>query len=131
MGCLDVGGIPQDCQEYIDYLQKFLLITQQLFFSLPLHKIYPTQAWKQLIKTQGAMFKISMNHIQEAIKERNLEIRPGDTEPSVGESFISYMMNKGQMSLEEVTMNAADLLGAGVDTVSLQFHMFHNVATLC
>ena len=110
--------MPQDCQDYIDNLQKFMSITQQLFFSLPLHKIYPTKAWKELIKTQRATFELSLNHIQEAVKKHSQEMRSEDTEPSVGESFISYMMNKGQMSIEEVTINAADLLGAGVDTVS-------------
>ena len=117
LGCLDVGGAPKECQEFINHVQNFLLATQQILTSLPLYKIYPTRSWKMLSESQRSMYEISLRHIEEKlgnIKKHNSV----NTEPSDGEDFISYMFHKGQMSLEEVTANAADLLIAGVDTVS-------------
>ena len=112
-----MGGAPKECQEYVNHVQNLFLATQQLFTSLPLYKIYPTQSWKLLLESQRHMYEISMRHIEEKVKDIR-EHDSGDTEPSDGEDFISYMVHKGQMSLEEVTANAADLLSAGVDTVS-------------
>ena len=114
LGCLDVGGAPKECQEFINH---FLIATQQILTSIPLYKIYPTRSCKLLMESLRGMHEISMLHIEEKlgnIKEHD----SGDTEPSDGEDFISYMLHKGQMNLEEVTANATDLLSAGIDTVS-------------
>ena len=117
LGCLDVGGAPKECQEYVNHVQNLFLATQKLSMSIPLYKIYPTRPWKLLLESQRCMYEISMRNIEEKIKDIKVH-DSGDTEPSDGEDFISYMLHKGQMSLEEVTANAADLLSAGVDTVS-------------
>ena len=121
MGCLNLGSIPEDCQEFISHIQNFNLATQDLMFGLPFHKFYPTKPWKRLVEAQSGAYKISMRHIEEKLKEIEKQdqlLTAEDSEPSENEDFVTYMVHKRKMSLEELTVNAGDLLGAGVDTVS-------------
>lgn len=121
LGSLNVGSVPDDCQEYIDHLQKFLLSTQDLLFNLPYYKIYPTKSWKLLMEAQNGLHRIGMGLIEEKLKEikgQDQQLTSDDDEPSENEDFVTYMILKGKMTPEEVAINAADLLGAGVDTVS-------------
>ena len=121
LGCLNVGSVPEDCLEFIGCIQKFNLATQEIMFNLPFHKIYPTKSWKNLMDAQKRAYRISMRHIEEKlkeIKEQDQQPTAEDDEPSEKEDFLTYMIHKRKMSLEELTVNAGDLLAAGVDTVS-------------
>ena len=120
LGCLD-EQIPPDCQEFIDLLHKFFDASQKLLFGLPLYKLYPTQDYKDLHESFRRMFDIAMSHIKERLDEIENEeaLESGDEEgPPVGVDFLTYMSKADKMPLENITTNAIDLLGAGVDTVS-------------
>ena len=120
MGCLNLGSIPEDCQEFIGHIREFNLATQDLMFGLPFHKFYPIKAWKRLVEAQSGGYKISMRHIEEKlkkVKEQDQQLTAEDGEPSENEDFVTYMVHKGKMSLVELTVNAGDLLAGGVDTV--------------
>ena len=97
--------------EFVNHIQNFLVATQKILTSLPLYKIYPTRSWKLLSESQRSLYEISLRHIEEKIRDIK-EHDSGNTEPSDSEDFISYKLHKGQMSLEEVTGNVADLLSA-------------------
>ena len=121
MGCLNLGSIPEDCQEFISHIQNFNRATDDLIFNFPFYKLYATKAWKRLVEARSGTYKISMRHIEEKLKEIEKQdqlLTAEDGEPSENEDFVTYMVHKRKMSLEELTVNAGDLLGAGVDTVS-------------
>ena len=52
LGALNIGNVPKDCQDIIDNTQIFIDSIQKAAFSPPLHKIYPTKLWKQLVNSQ-------------------------------------------------------------------------------
>ena len=120
LGCLNIGNIPEDCQDFIDQIQDFLSSTQDILFSLPLHKVYATKAWKKLYRAQKRNYEIAMKHISdkmEEIKEKDDNLLTNDEVPEKVD-FLTYMIHRGELSIEEISINALDLLGAGIDTVS-------------
>lgn len=122
MGCLRVGSIPEGCQQFINYIQNVITSTQDILFGLPFHKIHSTRSWKMLAEALTETYRISMMHIEEKLKEikqLDQQLTAEDGGPSENEDFLTYMIQRGNMSLEEVTINAGDLLAAGVDTVSV------------
>ena len=50
-------------------------------------------------------------------EKRLLKERGDDDDPPVGVDFITFMIHAGKMDLDTISINAFDLIGAGVDTV--------------
>jgi cytochrome P450 family 27 subfamily C len=121
MGCLDIGNTPEDCQEFIDAIDGFLVASHDLLFNLPFYKLYRTKLWKKLEHYQMRSFEIATKFIEEKIKDLNenfeLSSDLSDDVP-VNVDFLTYMLLGKQMSIQETSINAIDLLGAGVDTTS-------------
>ena len=120
LGCLNTGNIPEVCQDFIDQIQDFLTATQDILFSLPLHKVYATKAWKKLYRAHKRTYEISFKHISdkmEEIKEKDEDLLTNDEVPEKVD-FLTYMIHHGELSIEEISINASDLLIAGIDTVS-------------
>lgn len=73
-----------------------------------------------LVESQTAAYKIAMQYIEEKIreiKEKDMEV--GKEHHSEEDTdFLTHMIHNAKISLEEISINAGDLLGAGVDTVS-------------
>lgn len=67
-------------------------------------------------------FEIVRGWIEE--KQRELDtlrkaIEKGDAEMPELPDFLTFMLLSGKLSVKELTMNALDLLSAGIDTVHL------------
>ena len=62
---------------------------------------------------------------QNNVTEENSSARPGmNEEERKVKDFLGYMLlSKADMSLEELAINTADLLGAGIDTVSYRWNI--------
>ena len=116
LGCLE-DPMPQNCREFVDNVRGFLDTTNKLFMGLPLHKIIKTQNWKNLIKHLGISFSIASGLIKSKIEEIEREAQTGEGEKK--DDFLSHMIYSGKMSVEEVIVNAIDLMKAGIDTVRL------------
>ncbi len=118
LGCLE-EQVPPDCQEFIDQIDRFFTASHRLLFSLPLHKIYATKDYKNLMDSFLKVFEISMAHIKERLDEiEGEENIDKNDEPPVGMDFLQYMSKADKMPLEVIVTNAIDLMGAGIDTVS-------------
>ena len=123
MGCLDSGvPIAKHHQEFIDNVQEFISVSQDLLFGLPLYKVFPTKSWKRLEKSQVKINDIAKSYIEEKIKEIKSSANLSN-QPQKSVDFLTYMILSGQLSVEEASINAMDLLGAGIDTVSIVFIM--------
>ena len=53
----------------------------------------------------------------EEIEEKDEELLTNDEVPEKVD-FLTYMIHRGELSIEEISINASDLIGGGVDTVS-------------
>ena len=59
-------------------------------------------------------------------EKRLLEEGQEDDEPPAGVDFITFMMHAGKMDLDTITMNAVDLMSAGIDTVNHCHGLHHS-----
>lgn len=112
LGCLELDGVPEECQKFISEVQEFVEASQEIQFGLPFHKVYPTKAWKALVRSMQNTYDIAMKYVKEKLEKVN------NSFPEENEDFLTAMIKKGEMSIEDISINAIDLLGAGVDTVS-------------
>lgn len=118
MGCLE-DEMPPECKKFVDNLHSFLVTTNKMFFGLPLHKLWKTKNWKELVRSQKDMFDYTSSLVNQKIKE--IEKDAGSSEEvqaELGTDFLTYMVHSGSLSVEEIAINSIDLLSAGVDTVS-------------
>ena len=122
-GALSENGATPECQEFIAAVERIFVDVIELFFALPLYKIYPTKVWKNIVNDEITMHRLAMNMINEklaAIEEEDrkaLEAASGEEEAPEKVDFITYLVHSGKMSIEEVSVNIIDILSAGVETV--------------
>lgn len=114
--------MPPDCRQFVDDIHTFLGTTEKLLYGLPLHKIWRTGNWKKLIRSQKGILSYAGNLVNQKIREIAKEDAESadNVQAELGTDFLTYMVHSGKMSVEEVAVNAMDLLNAGVDTVSVQ-----------
>ena len=118
LGALNLDNVPEDCQEFISSMQEFFAATQELLFSTPFKKFFPTKAWRSLEETQIKIYELSLNYISNRIGEIKEREEEGKEETSDKRGdFMTYMIENSGLTLEQISVNAQDLLGAGVDTV--------------
>ena len=116
MGCLE-EEMPPECKQFVRDLHTLNYATDKLLFGLPFHKLWRTKDWKDLVQSQKGMLEFANKLISQKIRE----IKKEGTESSkaeLGTDFLTYMINSGSLSAEEIAVNAVDLLEAGIDTVS-------------
>lgn len=124
MGCLpDPSHAPHDCQLFIEAIGTFFRSSQELALSLPLYKLLNTKPWRNLKESVQTINTNASLHIQQRlneIKEKDLKAEGQSGEEEVPEKvdFLTYIIHSGQMSLDDIVVNAVDLIGGGVDTVS-------------
>ena len=103
----------------MDDIRSFLETTHTLLYSLPFHWIRRTKPWKEMVRAQGGFLEYNRSIVDQKIKEmeRAAEEGGGEGEAELGTDFISYMVSKGDLSAQEIEVNAMDMIVAGVDTV--------------
>ena len=119
MGCLE-DTIPPNCQEFIDDVHGFVSISSDLLVGIPFHKVFRTRKWDKLVQSFNGMYSHSMGLIKTKIEEIEKEAMTKDGEGEEEDTdldFLSYMIHSKKMNIEEIAVNAVDLLNAGVDTV--------------
>lgn len=130
LGALNASGdIPQDCKEFIEQVGNIFRSLPDLLFSLPLYRLYPTKEWKAVINAHTAVRKLATKFIEERMVEIGEDYKrmlEKNEEIPDKVDFLTYILHApGKMTLNEVTGNVIDLLGAGVETVRLYNHMKH------
>lgn len=120
--------MPPDCKQYVEDIRSFFLCTERLLFGLPFHKIWPTKNWKELMRSQKGVLDFTSDLVRE--KMDNVVKEGKDIGAELGMDFFTYMLHSGDMSAEQIAVNAIDLLGAGVDTVSIQERVKWSVFSL-
>ena len=112
--------MPPECKQFVDNIHSFMETTSKLFFSLPFHKIWRTKNWKALVNSFDDLYTYASGQVNEKIREIEEADKSGESETvdaELGMDFLTYMIHSGTMSVEELAVNAIDLLTAGVDTV--------------
>ena len=132
LGCLG-DQMPPECKHFVDSIQDFTLVTSEMLFGLPFHKIWRTKKWKRLVSSLDDSYTFAKGYVDQKMKEiEELDKNSAgdhDHQAELGMDFLTYMIYSGNMSLADIAVNAIDLLGAGVDTVSRINHdsLFKNI----
>jgi len=125
MGCLK-DTIPPDCQKFIDDVHGFLSTSNDLLMGIPFHYFFRTRKWDKLTQNFIGVYSHAMGLIKAKIEEIEKEaMNKVEEEEDEGTDldFLTHMINSKKMKIEEVAVNAVDLLGAGVDTVSTKIQI--------
>ena len=112
-GALNLDGTTPESQEIIDAVERFFRAVNEMLFSIPLYKIYPTKTWKTLVN--------SLIIVNEQAMKATLKAASGEEEVNEKVDIITYLVRSGKMSVEEVSVCVGDLIIAGVETVSISF----------
>ncbi len=111
--------MPEDCREFMDGMRDLTEVTRKVLMQPHIHEYFKTKNYKKLLKIMEALYSIASGHVQSRIKE--IEEASQDASEGEGEDdFLSHMIYSGTMSVDEIAVNAIDLLGAGINTVSVQ-----------
>ena len=118
MGCLE-EQMPQECRDFVNNVHVFIVVSSELFFGIPFHKLWRTKKWKKLVESLGAIFMYTKGHVDQKIMEIEEARSKGDAEhqAELGMDFLTYMIYSGNLSVKDIAMNSIDLLTAAVDTV--------------
>ena len=126
LGILDTDNPSQESQMFMDAVSDiFTLLSRLQTTKLPLYKLWPTKdvrALKQAMKTQYELAKKYVEKKVVEIKEedkRALERRAEEEEAPDKVDFLTYLLHSQRMSVDEATTYTMDLVGGGVETVSL------------
>jgi cytochrome P450 len=113
--------MPPECKKFVDSAKINLDATSKLIFSIPFHRLWRTKNWKRMVNALDYMWSFAGELVKEKIleiEEKNAAAGNTDIHAELGDDFITYMILSGKMGTEEIAVNAIDMLGAGVDTVS-------------
>ena len=120
MGCLS-DQMPQDCRIFVDQLHEFTTATNKMFFSFPFHKLWRTKKWRSLVNSMNGIYNYCKGHVDKKIKEieecSETSANGNGNQAELGMDFLTYMIYSGQLSVEDISVDAIDMLTAGVDTV--------------
>ena len=113
--------MPPECKHFVDNIHTFFDANSKVVFGLPLHKLWRTKNWKTLVSSFDDLYTYASGQINEKIKEIEEAGKLNVSEKAdaeLGMDFLTYMIYSGTVRVEEIAVNAIDLLSAGVDTVS-------------
>jgi cytochrome P450 len=126
MGCLR-EQMPPECKEFVENTKINFDTTNKLMFSIPFHRLWRTRKWKKMVNALNYI----ISYAGKLVKERISEIaKDADANAELGDDFLTYMILSGKMGTEEIAVNAIDLLGAGVDTVSASMDIRNRIGLL-
>jgi cytochrome P450 len=120
MGCLG-EQMPPECRKFVDSIRINFDATSKLMLSIPFHKLWRTKNWKRIVNALDYMWSFTGELVKEKmleIEEKTAAVGNTDIHAELGDDFITYMILSRRMGAEEIAVNAIDMLGAAVDTVS-------------
>lgn len=115
--------MPPECKKFVDDVHSFTATTGKILFGLPFHKIWRTKQWKELVNSLDGILTYTGHQVNQKIKKIEREEKEeadeaGENQAELEMDFLTNMIHSGKMSVNEIAVNAMDLLTAGVDTVS-------------
>lgn len=120
LGCLG-DQMPQESKDFVKDVHEINAVSSDMLFGFPFHKIWRDKKWRQLVNSSAGTINYTMRHINLKVKEieeqRKRSAAGDDHQPELGMDFLTYMIYSGNVSVQDVSLDAADLLVAGVDTV--------------
>ncbi|XP_066264146.1 cytochrome P450 10-like [Branchiostoma lanceolatum] len=123
IGCLTLDQLPEDsdAQQMIGAVNDFFLGFAKLQMSLPLYKYISTPGWKNFERAMDTISSVAEKMIGEKLGElRQME------EPPEEADFLTNLLSREDMTLDEATLMAVDLLNGAIDSTAhtLVFNLF-------
>lgn len=121
MGFLEIESTDKLANKLADAIQLQFRASRDTFYGLPFWKLFPTQAYRQLIKSEDAIYDIVSNMVDTALSE---EIDTCKTEP-VQKVFMSILHSPG-LDVRDRKAGIIDFIAAGIKTLgnSLAFLLY-------
>ena len=116
MGCFG-EEMPPDCRKIVDGIHTLLESTSNILFGLPFGR---AKNWKALVGSLDVMLRIGFDQVNEKVNQlsaMNCKGEGEDVYAELGTDFLTYMVHSGSMGIQEIAVDAIDLILAGVDTV--------------
>ncbi|XP_066263849.1 probable cytochrome P450 CYP44 isoform X1 [Branchiostoma lanceolatum] len=123
IGCLTLDQLPEDsdAQRMIGAVNDFFIGFAKLLMSPPLYKYISTPTWKRFERAMDTITSVAEKMIGEKLKElRQMEQPPEEAD------FLTSLLSREDMTLDEAIQMAVDLLNGAVDTTAhtLVFNLF-------
>ncbi|CAH1248617.1 CYP27A1 [Branchiostoma lanceolatum] len=123
LGCLTLDQLAEDsdAQRMISAVLEFFLYFAKLEMAPPLYQYISTPAWKKFVKCMDTMNSIAEKMIGEKLAElRKME------EPPEEADFLSSLLSKKNMTLDEAVMVAIELLTGAFESTAntLAFNLY-------
>ncbi|ESO92641.1 hypothetical protein LOTGIDRAFT_233081 [Lottia gigantea] len=126
IGCLNEKPT-ELAQEFIDTLQKYFRLMQQLMYNLPMYKVFRTKKWQEFEKLSDRIMEVGREFVDKKIEK--LQNADPSTSQEKG-AFLTHLISQKSLSTSDVTSNAVDLLSAAVETTSnASLWCLYNLAT--
>ena len=119
LGCFE-EVTPQECKDVVNDLHTMQVTTSKMINGIPFHKLWKNKNWKTLVSSVDGMLSYAGSLVNEKVKEIELAEEGDGLETEEGMDFLTYMLHSssGKMTVEDIAVNAIDLILGGVDTVS-------------
>lgn len=140
LGCLNEKLHPDSPAAWMIHSVKLLFEAfQELYYGLPLWKLFPTAAYKKLDKAESIMYDASNNRIQEVIEQlrgaKNSEVKcPMHSQvkdDDVKYGVLQTLINSEDLTDKTIRVTVIDFISGGIFTVTnafsfLLYHMARN-----
>lgn len=127
MGCIpDPLQTPPDCKSVLQSVQTFFRTKHEttMGLDLPLFVQRATVPWRALSDATSNVYTTVLHYVEQKlnkIKEEDCKIEELSTsDVSKKVDFLTYIIQSGMLSMKDATLNSVDLIGGGVDTVSME-----------
>lgn len=122
-------GVDLDCKcdeyghakELQDAVWNFLQSIFGLLTALPLYKVFPTSTYKRFNKSLDKVNEIG--HKYASMYLSDIKARAAVNEKVYGMSLLEQWLIEDKMSQDEAVAHAVNLIGGGMDTVSIMYHV--------
>lgn len=87
----------------------------ELYYGFPFWKLWPTNAWNNLVKAETEIYEIASEYVDEAIRNLN------DRDPNERQTVLETLLKTENLSIDEIKITIIDLIIGGIFTVSNSF----------
>ena len=124
MGCLpDPSQAPTDCKSLLQSVHSFFKAKNEttLSLDLPHSEQRATEGWRALSNATSNVYTTVLLHIEQKLKDIKEHEHHRTSKPLALSQvdFLTHMIHSGELSIHDAKLNSFDLIGGGVDTVSV------------
>ncbi|KAG8236839.1 hypothetical protein J437_LFUL017123, partial [Ladona fulva] len=125
LGSFNGGTSEKEAERIISANKNIFYLSALLKFSLQLYKYLPSPKWKKLVKEEDYFYGVGGGYVDETIT-KIMELKKQGKMDVDKYRFISYLLSKPDLSIEDVKIIVLSLFGDGLSTTTptLLFNLY-------